>query len=465
MTKRRLMASVERLSGWTVMLMLGIGLICVGTRANAAPPPVECGAVVTQNIKLLADVGPCAGDGLIVAVNGVSINLNGHKISAAQRRNVGIRLESVSNVSVVGGTIEGFDTGVLIVGGLADTVANMTLRDNRFGVQVQNAPLSGHHISKNVAINNRLIGILLNPNVSGVTVNKNSVSRNVGYGIVLDGGSSLNVVSDNDALGNDEIHHDYSGSRDMVVRAAIFEVPRTNLVAPLFTLVSPSRMQYILGVDYQVLAAGDLSGHPGFDVTGRLIPVGVTLGSTATSIENPVPVDTSTSGCLLADYIAAGFQPGNVALVQRGTCELDVKVHVASIAGAAGVIVFNEGQAPDRGTSNFGNIGSFPQLALSASYSLGYQLYNLSRTGPLTIRLVAKTLAQPFPATAASNSNQVIKNFADHAWDDNGGQAISADVFLCGTNQWVKNSIGGVGTAPCFVGPGGGGSGATIHSY
>ena len=466
MLERRLTASAERWAGWTALLMLCMGLLSAGTRAYAAPPPVECGTVVTQNIKLLADVGPCSGDGLIVAINGVSINLNGHKVFATQRFNVGIRLENVSNVSVVGGTVEGFDTGVLIVGGLADTVANMTVRNNRFGIQVQKAPSSGHKISKNEATDNRLIGILLSPNVSGATVNKNLARDNVGYGIVLDGGSSLNVVSDNDAFGNDEIHHDYGGgSRDIVLRGGDFDLSRTNLISPLLALVSPGQVSYLLGIDYKVLAAGDLLGHAGFDVTGRLVPVGVTLALAATPIDNPLPVDTSKSGCRLSDYVAAGFQPGNVALIQRGTCELDVKVYVAALAGAAGVILFNEGQAPDRSTFNFGNVGSFPELVLSASYALGYQLYNLSSTGSVSVRIVAKTSAQLLLATAGANSNQVIKNSADHAFDDNSGQPMSADVFLCGTNQWVKNLIGGAVTAPCLVGPGGGGSGATIHSY
>ena len=152
--------------------------------AWAAPPAVACGARITHDVKLLADVGPCASDGLIVAASGVSINLNGHRVFGTKRLNIGIRLENVSNVSVVGGTVEGFDTGVLIVGGQADTVAYMTLQNNRFGIQVQNAPSSGHQISKNVVTNNRLVGILLSPNVSQATVNKNAASGNAGYGIV-----------------------------------------------------------------------------------------------------------------------------------------------------------------------------------------------------------------------------------------------------------------------------------------
>lgn len=460
MTRRRSVVSGERWASSRVLRLLCMGFACAGTHAFAAPPPVECGAVITQNIKLLTDVGPCTGDGLIVAVDGVSINLNGHKVFGTQRLHVGIRLENVSNVSVVGGTVEGFDTGVLVVGGLTDTVTGVTFRNNRFGIQLQNAPSSGHQISKNVITNNRLIGILLNPDVSGATVNKNSASGNIGYGIVLAGGASLNVVSDNDAFGNG-----VSSKLDILLRGGDANVSRTNLIPPLLAMVAPSPTTYVNGVDYQVLGAGDFVQDPGFDVTGRLVPVGITLDPAATAENNPIPADSSASGCQLSDYLTAGFQPGNVALVQRGTCELDVKAKVALNAGAAGVILFNEGQAPTRTAFNFGGIGSFfvaYPVVLGASYSLGYQLYNLSRSGVVTVRIVAKTSGQ-FLSSAPSNNNRVIKNSADHAFDENIGQPTSESSFVCGTNQWIKNVLGD-GAAACSPG-GGAGGGATIHSY
>jgi Zn-dependent M28 family amino/carboxypeptidase len=50
----------------------------------------------------------------------------------------------------------------------------------------------------------------------------------------------------------------------------------------------------------------------------------------------------STSGCEVEDF--AGFTPGNIALIQRGTCPFVQKAQLAQEAGAAGLIVFNEGQ-------------------------------------------------------------------------------------------------------------------------
>lgn len=77
------------------------------------------------------------------------------------------------------------------------------------------------------------------------------------------------------------------------------------------------------------------SSGPG-DVTGPLAPVDLNLtGDRA-----------STSGCEAGDF--AGFAPGAIALVQRGTCTVTQKVDNAAAAGAAAVVLFNQGDAPDR---------------------------------------------------------------------------------------------------------------------
>jgi Zn-dependent M28 family amino/carboxypeptidase len=55
----------------------------------------------------------------------------------------------------------------------------------------------------------------------------------------------------------------------------------------------------------------------------------------------PTP-NSNTSGCEVEDF--AGFVPGNIALIQRGTCPFVQKATLAQEAGAAALILFNEGQ-------------------------------------------------------------------------------------------------------------------------
>ncbi|MFD1538423.1 M28 family metallopeptidase [Nonomuraea guangzhouensis] len=85
----------------------------------------------------------------------------------------------------------------------------------------------------------------------------------------------------------------------------------------------------------------------------------------------PVP-STSTSGCEAADF--AGFTPGNIALLQRGTCTFLVKAQNAQAAGAVAAIIFNEGQ-PGRTETPRGNLGTPVSIpVVGASFAVGEEL-------------------------------------------------------------------------------------------
>ena len=89
----------------------------------------------------------------------------------------------------------------------------------------------------------------------------------------------------------------------------------------------------------------------------------------------------STSGCEAGDF--AGFTPGNIALIQRGTCTFRIKADNAAAAGAAGAIIFNQGNvvAGDDRLGLFGGTLDLPQAAIpvvSTSYATGAELAGLS---------------------------------------------------------------------------------------
>src|SRR4029077_5541653 len=69
------------------------------------------------------------------------------------------------------------------------------------------------------------------------------------------------------------------------------------------------------------------------DVTVRLLAVNLQLGEGTPS--------ASTSGCDAADF--KEFERGALALIRRGTCQFQVKIENATAAGAAGVVIMNEG--------------------------------------------------------------------------------------------------------------------------
>jgi hypothetical protein len=194
------------------------------------------------------------------------------------------------------------------------------------------------------------------------------------------------------------------------------------------------------------------------EVSARIVPIDIALAPAATAASNPSPADTSTSGCESSDFTAAGFQRGDIALIQRGTCTLDVKIVNAVAAGAGGVIFFNEGQLADRTGLDFGVVGEplkGPILdipVMSVAYGLGYDLYSLTRSGPVVVRLLAATAEVLLPGTPATHSNTISRNSATRAADEN---------ILCGSNQWLKNNFK---SWACFNGDLGG-LGAKAHAY
>jgi Zn-dependent M28 family amino/carboxypeptidase len=89
---------------------------------------------------------------------------------------------------------------------------------------------------------------------------------------------------------------------------------------------------------------------------------GDTGEKTITPIDvNLVPPRASTSGCEDADFTAAGFTAGNIALMQRGTCTFAEKVVNAQEAGASGAIIFNQGNDPGRVDVVAGTLGETAQ--------------------------------------------------------------------------------------------------------
>ncbi len=108
---------------------------------------------------------------------------------------------------------------------------------------------------------------------------------------------------------------------------------------------------------------------------------GVVTNSEVVPVDVIVPIgnnppNTSTSGCEAADFVGVA---GKVALVQRGTCPFSQKATNAQAAGAAAVILFNEGQAtaqPPRDGIIFATLGGpgFTIPVVGVSYALGAEL-------------------------------------------------------------------------------------------
>lgn len=141
--------------------------------------------------------------------------------------------------------------------------------------------------------------------------------------------------------------------------------------------VSPTPGNYVWETDFNYLSQTEAG-----DISAPVVPVDLALGAG----------NTSSSGCEAEDF--ANFPSGAIALVQRGTCSFEVKAENAAAAGAAGVIIFNQGNTDDRkGLENVtlgdGYEGGVP--VMFATYDNGVAW---SQTPGLQLRMVVDVVRE-----------------------------------------------------------------------
>lgn len=103
-----------------------------------------------------------------------------------------------------------------------------------------------------------------------------------------------------------------------------------------FSYLPPAVLQQTAPI-VATYSSGSYEGSAAGSVSASITPVDLNLVP---------PYDPVTSGCESEDF--AGFPAGHIALIQRGTCFFADKVANAEAAGASAVIIFNQGNSPDR---------------------------------------------------------------------------------------------------------------------
>ncbi|RIQ34859.1 M28 family metallopeptidase [Jiangella rhizosphaerae] len=207
--------------------------------------------------------------------------------------------------------------------------------------------------------------------------------------------------------------------------------------------VTPQPRVYEEGAEF--IRADFDTGVPEGEATGALFPADLRLDAPG------LPDNTSNSGCEPADF--AGMAAGSIALVQRGTCGFSVKVLNAQAAGAAGVVVMNEGQ-PGR-TGLVGMIGDATGLSIPAVFATFDAGANLASTPGATVRVKVdfdtevRTTYNVFAETRKGNPDNVVMAGAhlDSVHDgaginDNGtGSAALLETAIQINRQNLKNQV------------------------
>ena len=143
---------------------------------------------------------------------------------------------------------------------------------------------------------------------------------------------------------------------------------------------------------------GAFTGSGFGDVSASVVPVDINLA----------PPQATSSGCdgafaeaavgapLVADPGGpddfAGFPAGGIALIQRGTCSFALKAYNAQAAGASAVIIFNQGNTPERSGLIVGNATAPPPApgplsipVVGASFADGSALSQVGSTARVDV--------------------------------------------------------------------------------
>jgi Zn-dependent M28 family amino/carboxypeptidase len=149
--------------------------------------------------------------------------------------------------------------------------------------------------------------------------------------------------------------------------------------------VSPSPVTYTVGTDFATMTYSGSGEQTAAvqEVNNNQFPPGPTPSS-------------SSAGCAAGDF--AGFTPGNIALIQRGTCSFHDKALNAQNAGAVAVLIFNEGQ-PGRTAAIAGTLGSpdFTIPVVGTTFAFGEETHNLlisGGPGSVTVHVKTSTISE-----------------------------------------------------------------------
>lgn len=215
----------RRLIAAAFTLAIGAALTLDGGPALAAT--LSCGATITANTTLHADLTNCPGDGLAIRADNITLDLNHHTIDGdavpgAAQLDRGVRLEGHHGVTIQGGTIQEFDTGVLLDAASGNRLRRLTLLRNipGRGIDLENHS-DGNRIQDNTSTDNARSAIVvissdynlvrtntgLRNGLTGILVRDghhnrveaNTLAANTFNDIALDEGSGDNLISANSA--------------------------------------------------------------------------------------------------------------------------------------------------------------------------------------------------------------------------------------------------------------------------
>jgi hypothetical protein len=121
-----------------LLLATAAAALAVAVPQAAAAKSPSCGSTITKDTTLTKDITGCPGIGLKIGADGITLDLDGHTVSAAAERNPkahGILNEGHDGVTIRGGTVSGFGAyGVRLSHADDNVVRDMRMAGNFTGI-------------------------------------------------------------------------------------------------------------------------------------------------------------------------------------------------------------------------------------------------------------------------------------------------------------------------------------------
>jgi parallel beta-helix repeat protein len=171
------------------------------TIANAAH--VSCGETITTDTTLDSDLTKCAGAGIRIGADDITLDLNGHTTTGKGKGSGVDNTAGHDGVTIEGGSIRNFAESVAIVGASDNLLRGLSLSDHRHvGIYVQDS--SAIQIEHSSVVDTRFTGIFLLRS-RDIRVEESFSSRNGWSGIVAQASHHIaiegNLVQDNSGWG------------------------------------------------------------------------------------------------------------------------------------------------------------------------------------------------------------------------------------------------------------------------
>ena len=233
-----------------------------------------CGTVIVDDLTLDHDL-VCPGSGLIAGADGITLNLNGHVISGAGSGD-GVAIVGRTDVTVKGGRIQNFTSGVRITTSSDVQIKNTTLADNLEGIDCA-ADCTGSTFKANEFRNNRSRGIMLRGATRDNVVKDNVFDGNR-VGILLFGAVDSTV-------------------KDNILSSSILANIRVNVLATRNTIKDNTASTSPAGIEFLITPTGSATGNSVIENTLIANPCGLKGPLAGNIVRNNVFVATATEIC------------------------------------------------------------------------------------------------------------------------------------------------------------------------